>query len=119
MVDGFSLSEISAYSEVAQVTYAYILVIITLLASAALSVFGGARFVSLIFGLVAVPLVYEVYRIVGMLLAYGSVDPELFNAHIGIRLILFAVVASCIINTVYLRNSFNKKTQPTANASAG
>lgn len=106
--EGFTLSAVLAYPEVAQVTYAYLIVIVSLLASGFLSALGKESLMNIIYLLVAVPVIYEIYRIGGILMAYGSVDPELFKAHLGIRISLSASVLFCVIYTSQLRKSFNK-----------
>lgn len=112
-VEGFTLSEISLYPEVAQVTYAYIVVILAFLVSAFLSVLGKKRLINIIYLLIAMPVVYEFYRIVLIIQAYGSVEPELFSAYLGVRLSLAVVVAACVFHSSQLRKSFNKFRQRT------
>jgi len=107
-VEGFTLSEVSAYPEVAQITYAYLIVIVAFLASGFLSALGKETLINLIYLLIAVPVIYEIYRIAGVLMADGSVESELFNAHLGVRLGLGAVVALCVFHSTQLRKSFNK-----------
>ena len=107
-VEGFTLAEATMYPEIAHVTYAYLVVILAFIISGIISAVGNPRSVVLIFVLLAAPVIYEVYSLVNLLFAYGNSDPELFNAHLGVRLSLGVVVLFCVFHSNQLRKSFNK-----------
>lgn len=108
---GVALAQLESYPpEVMIITYAYFCVILVFVFVFVgfLSAINNSVCLRVSFALLFIPLVYEAYRVFGTLSAYGVADPEIFYAHLGIRLSLGVVVVFCFYHGWYLQKNHKK-----------